>query len=285
MRVANVNGRLTTFVDGRAVDVEAASAGRFGPDPATIFHDWDRFRHWADEIGARGGGAVGNAVLGAPMPSPGQVFAIGLNYRDHAAEAGFDLPDFPHTFTKFPSCIVGPSVEVELSGETADWEIELVVIIGRHAHQVRADQGWEAVAGVTIGQDISDRSRQLAGPAPQFSLGKSFPGYGPTGPWLVTPDELPNRDDLSLRCLLDGDTVQESRTSQMIFPVGELVSRLSSIVTLRPGDLIFTGTPAGVGHARKPPRFLAPGQSLVSEIEGIGRLTTAVAGVAQQRAS
>lgn len=277
MRLANVNGRATTFVDGQPVDVEIESAGRFGPDVAALFDDWEQFRGWAAQRGARGGGDVDVTALGAPVPRPGQVFAIGLNYRDHAAEAGFELPEFPPTFTKFPSCIVGPGVELQLGGDTVDWEIELVVAIGHHAHRVPVDTAWDVVAGLMIGQDISDRTRQLAGPAPQFSLGKSYPGYGPIGPWLVTTDELPDPDDLAMSCVLDGDTVQASRTSEMVFPVEELVSCLSSIVTLRPGDLIFTGTPAGVGHAQHPPRFLAPGQSLVSDIEGIGRMITTVA--------
>lgn len=276
MRLANVKGRLTTFAEGRVVDVEHESDGLFGADPQAVYDQWDAFTEWASSIGAAGGGPVEPAQLGAPVPRPSQVFAIGLNYRDHAAEAGLDLPAFPHTFTKFPSCIVGPDTAVEVVGDTSDWEIELVVVIGRAAHRIDPAEAWNHIAGVTIGQDLSERTRQLAGPAPQFSLGKSFPGYGPTGPWLVTPDELPDRDDLALTCILDGEVVQNSSTAQLIFPVAELVAKLASVVTLRPGDLIFTGTPSGVGQARSPQRFLVPGQELVSEIDGVGQLTTSL---------
>ena len=276
MRLANVKGRLTTFAEGRAVDVEHESGGLFEADPQAVYDQWDAFTEWASSIGAVGGGPVEPAQLGAPVPRPGQVFAIGLNYRDHAAEAGLHLPTFPHTFTKFPSCVVGPDTAVEVVGDTSDWEVELVVVIGRPAHRIDAAEAWNHIAGVTIGQDLSERTRQLEGPAPQFNLGKSFPGYGPTGPWLVTPDELPDRDDLALTCTLDGEVVQSSSTAQLIFPVADLVAKLASVVTLRPGDLIFTGTPSGVGHARSPQRFLVPGQELVSEIDGVGRLTTSL---------
>lgn len=153
-----------------------------------------------------------------------------------------------------------------------DWEVELVVVIGTRARNIPEADAWTHVAGVTVGQDLSERITQLDGPAPQFSLGKSFAGFAPVGPWLVTENELDDRDDLTLSCSLNGETVQDGRTSQMIFPVSALVSRLSQIVALYPGDLIFTGTPAGVGVSRKPQRFLAAGDVLDSAIDGIGTL-------------
>jgi 2-keto-4-pentenoate hydratase/2-oxohepta-3-ene-1,7-dioic acid hydratase in catechol pathway len=143
---------------------------------------------------------------------------------------------------------------------------------------VTADEAWDHVAGVTIGQDLSERETQMIGTKPQFSLGKSFPGFGPTGPWLVTPDELPDRNDLAISCALSGETMQDGRTSALIYTVPQLIERLSAIVTLLPGDLIFTGTPAGIGNARTPKRFIQPGEVLVSTIEGIGELTTRFAG-------
>jgi len=275
MFVASVKNRLTTFVDGIAVDVEEASNGRFGSDIAQIYPVWDDFAEWGRTHGARGAGDVPDDLLSAPSPQPSQVFAISLNYLDHAKEANLEIPDFPSVFTKFPSCIVGPNVDVQLAEPTTDWEIELVLVIGRTAHRVSPTHGWDYVAGITVGQDLSDRTRQLSGmPYPQFSLGKSYPGYGPTGPWLVTPDELANRSDVALRCTVDGEVVQQFRSSTMIFTVPELVAHLSSIVELRPGDLIFTGTSSGVGFARSPKRFLSPGQRIVSEIEGVGTLRT-----------
>lgn len=276
MFLANVNGRATAFVDGEPIDVEQTSEGKFPADVVALYEQWAEFRAWADGIGVRGAGHLDLTAVSAPSPSPSQVFAISLNYRDHAEEADLDIPDVPAAFTKWPSCIVGPGVPVELSGDTTDWEVELVAVIGRTAHNVSYAEAWDYVAGVTIGQDISDRARQLSGPLPQFSLGKSYSGYGPTGPWLVTPDELPDRNDLSIACTLDGEVVQTSRTSQLIFDVPRLVEYISSIVTLRPGDLIFTGTPSGVGFAREPKRFLSPGQEILSEIEGIGRLVTII---------
>jgi 2,4-didehydro-3-deoxy-L-rhamnonate hydrolase len=202
---------------------------------------------------------------------------IGLNYAKHAAESGSPEPEFPPTFTKFPSCITGPNATVELPSESVDWEVELVVVIGRRAHRVAAADGWSFVAGLTVGQDLSERKVQLRPPVPQFSLGKSFPGFGPTGPWLVTPDELANPDDLGLSCSLNGEVMQDSRTSDLIFSVPVLIEKLSGIIPLLPGDVIFTGTPSGVGVARKPPRFLAPGDVVVSVIEGIGTMTTTLA--------
>jgi 2-keto-4-pentenoate hydratase/2-oxohepta-3-ene-1,7-dioic acid hydratase in catechol pathway len=278
MFVASVENRLTTFVDGEAVDVEEASNGLFGSDIAHVYPVWDDFLDWGRSYGAQGGGDVSDTVLSAPSPRPSQVFAISLNYLDHAEEANLDIPDFPSVFTKFPSCIVGPDTEVQLAHPTTDWEVELVVVIGRTARRVSPVNGWDHVAGVTIGQDLSDRTRQLAGmPYPQFSLGKSYPGYGPTGPWLVTPDELGNRDDVTLRCTIDDEVVQHFRSAKMIFPVPQLIAHLSSVVELRPGDLIFTGTSSGVGFARSPKRFLSPGQQIVSEIDGVGTLRTQVA--------
>jgi 2,4-diketo-3-deoxy-L-fuconate hydrolase len=273
--VASVNNRLTVFVDGKSVDVAEASHGRFSASIADIYPIWDEFRVWAESIGASGSGDVSEDRLGPPSPRPSQVFAISLNYSDHAEEANLAIPDFPSVFTKFSSCIGGPADDVVLARPTTDWELELVVVIGRSAHNISAAQGWDHVAGLTIGQDISDRTLQLAGmPYPQFSLGKSFPGYGPTGPWLVTPDELHNRDDIALRCTLDDEVVQNFRTSKLIFPIPDLIAHLSTVVELRPGDLIFTGTSSGVGFARDPKRFLSPGQLLTSEVEGIGTLHT-----------
>ena len=203
-----------------------------------------------------------------------QVFALGLNYAMHAKEAGLELPPMPLTFTKFPSCLVGPDASVEVFTEKVDWEVELVLVIGRRAWRVAAEDGWSHVAGVTVGQDISARDVQMMGSPPQFSLGKSFPGFGPIGPAVVSPDELPDRDDLAIACSVNGEVVQSDRTSSMLFGVAEIVSRLSHVCPLLEGDLIFTGTPAGVGNRMKPPRYLKPGDVLESTIEGIGTLRT-----------
>jgi 2-keto-4-pentenoate hydratase/2-oxohepta-3-ene-1,7-dioic acid hydratase in catechol pathway len=261
-----------------AIDVEKASGGRFGPDPQAIYAQWGAFREWA--AGASGAAApLADADLGAPAPRPAQVFGIGLNYRAHAAEAGLPVPEQPATFTKFPSCLAGPYADVELPSGMTDWEVELVVVIGVRAHRVREADSWNHVAGLTVGQDVSERAVQWRAGA-QFSLGKSFPTFGPMGPVLVTPDELDKRDDLALGCRVNGETVQSSRTSDMVFTVAQLIAELSSILPLLAGDVIFTGTPQGVGAARKPPRFLQPGDVLESWIEGIGELRNRCVAVA-----
>lgn len=274
MRIGNLDGRAQLVVDGdRAVDIAVASDGRFGPDPQSLYESWDAFIDFADKGLARSPGESFSASqLGPPSPRPRQVFAVALNYAEHAREGGMAAPDDPLFFTKFVSSFSGPVSEVELPAGKVDWETELVAVISRPARRVAADDGWSHVAGVTVGQDISERVMQRSGPAPQFSLAKSHRGFAPQGPYLVTPDELPNRDDLAIGCTVNGDVRQEARTSQMLFPVPALVSYLSQVVTLYPGDVIFTGTPPGVGMGRTPPLFLAAGDVLVSRIEGIGEL-------------
>jgi len=280
MKFANHAGRLALVVDGGVVDVHTASAGRFGPDPATAYADWDGLKAWAATAPTGDVARLDEAVLGAPSPEPRQVFAIGLNYASHAAESGMELPAVPAVFTKFPASLGGPFEPIELSGEMIDWEVELVVVMGRRADRVAAADAWDHVAGLCIGQDISNRQVQFAAGA-QFSLGKSYRGYGPTGPWLVTPDELDDPDDLALGCSIDGQTVQEDRTSGLVFSISRLIAEISAVVPMLPGDLIFTGTPAGVGISSKPPRFLAAGEVVESWIEGLGTIRNTV--VAQER--
>ena len=273
MRFGNVGGRMQLVVGDGMVDVEAASAGRLPADPVAALDRWDALAEWAcSAAGALEPTApLAGAALLAPVPRPRQVFGVGLNYRLHVAEGARDVPEEPAVFTKFPSCIAGPTSEIPVGSETVDWEVELVVALGRAARRVPVERAWDHVAGLMVGQDISDRAVQRRPPA-QWSLAKSFSGFGPTGPFLVTVDDVPDRDDLELGCSVNGEEVQKARTSDLIFPVPELVSRLSHIVTLWPGDLIFTGTPSGVGYARTPPRFLHAGDLLTSYIEGIGEL-------------
>ncbi|MGE3661748.1 MAG: fumarylacetoacetate hydrolase family protein [Pseudonocardia sp.] len=298
MKLANMAGRLCLVVEketsdprsdgtldaplGYAIDVADASGRRFGPDPQAVYEQWAEFVQWAATVNTAGAAAdngsgiaarpLDRSLLGPPVPAPRQIFAIALNYRAHAEESGFALPERPAVFTKFASSLTGPFGEIALPEGDVDWEIELVTVIGRRGHRVPEERAWEHVAGLMIGQDISERRVQLEGPAPQFSMGKSFPGFSPTGPWLVTPDELANPSDLALGCSINGEQVQKSRTSDLIFSVPTLIARLSEIVTLLPGDLVFTGTPAGVGLGRSPQRFLAGGDQLDSAIEGLGQM-------------
>jgi 2,4-didehydro-3-deoxy-L-rhamnonate hydrolase len=273
VRVGNLAGRLVIVTGAGAIDVESASGGRFGPEPQAVYDQWAEFAGWAASVDDATAQPYEPTRLGAPAPAPRQSFGIGLNYRDHVAESGLTLPDQPSVFTKFPSCITGPHSDVVLPpGGHTDWEVELVVVIGTAARHVAAAAAWGHVAGLTVGQDISERISQLAGSPAQFSLGKSFPGFGPTGPWLVTVDEFANPDDLELGCSVNGDQMQKARTSYLIISVPQLIAKLSAVVTLLPGDIIFTGTPAGVGMGRDPQRWLVPGDEVVSYVEGIGEL-------------
>ena len=281
MRLANHAERAAVIIgDGggeRAIDVATASKGRFGPGLPIIYEHWDEFVAWAaldTALKVGDGDPVERTLLGAPSPHPRQVFAVGLNYDAHAAESGFDAPtDLPPVFVKYVSSFSGPDTTVIIpTGGNVDWEVELVAVIGRETSRVAEASAWSSVAGLTVGQDISERASQLRGPAAQFGLGKSFPGFSPQGPWLVTLDQFNDVDDLELGCSLDGEEVQKGRTRELIFSVSKLISALSHNVTLYPGDVLFTGTPAGVGIGREPQRFIQPGQRLDSWIEGIGEL-------------
>jgi 2-keto-4-pentenoate hydratase/2-oxohepta-3-ene-1,7-dioic acid hydratase in catechol pathway len=282
MRIANIDGRAAlVFGDEgseRAVDLAHASRGRFGPELPAVYQAWDDITGWVAEQDIQE--LTGNSVpidrsrLRAPSPAPRQVFAIGLNYHAHATESGFESPThLPPVFTKYASSFTGPDSDVVIpAGGNVDWEIELVAVIGRVTSNIDEADAWSHIAGLTAGQDISERITQTRGPAPQFGLGKSFAGFSPQGPWLVTPDEFADPDDLELGCTVDGEEVQKGRTRDLIFPVSKLIAALSRTVTLYPGDVIFTGTPAGVGVGRDPQRFLRPGEELDSWIDGIGTL-------------
>jgi 2-keto-4-pentenoate hydratase/2-oxohepta-3-ene-1,7-dioic acid hydratase in catechol pathway len=274
MRIGNYDGRLVLAAGTAVIDVEEASGHRFDADPAAIYTRWEEFTAWAGSTGLPPGRPFVRELLGPPSPAPSQIFAIGLNYHAHVAETHRTAPEgFPVVFTKFASSLTGPvsTVELPADGHT-DWELELVVVIGRAGSHIPEEAAWQHVAGLTAGQDLSERILQRMGPVPQFSLGKSYPGFAPTGPWLVTPDEFADPDDIELRCWLDGEQVQADTTANMIFSVPRLIHLLSGVTPLRPGDLVFSGTPSGVGLGREPQRFIAPGEVLVSRIAGVGEL-------------
>jgi 2-keto-4-pentenoate hydratase/2-oxohepta-3-ene-1,7-dioic acid hydratase in catechol pathway len=273
VRLVNAGGRAGVIVGDGVVDVERGSSGRLGADPMQALARWDDLRSWAEGLRPGAGDAeLDETALGPCSPRPQKVFGIGLNYRSHAAEAKLDLPKQPLVFTKFPNCLVGPRADVELTSERVDYEVELVAVIGRRGRAIAESRARDHVAGYCVGQDISDRALQFADKPPQFSMGKSADTFGPIGPAVVTLDALADPDDLALWCEIGGERLQDDRTSNLIFPVAELVSYLSRFCTLEPGDLIFTGTPAGVGSTRDPRRYLVPGDVIESGIEGLGRL-------------
>jgi len=234
---------------------------------------WDAFAAWAKRVAIQPDDApLQRAALGPCVPRPRQVFGIGLNYRDHALEANLPEPKKPMVFTKFPSCVSGAEASVALTSDSVDWEIELVVVIGRMANAVSTADALSFVAGYTVGQDISDRRLQFSDVPPQFSLGKSAPGFGPIGPWLVSSDAV-DPSQLDMFCDVNGERMQTGNTRDMVFGVAPLISYLSARCTLLPGDLIFTGTPAGVGSTRNPRVYLKPGDVIRSEIAGLGVLS------------
>jgi 2-keto-4-pentenoate hydratase/2-oxohepta-3-ene-1,7-dioic acid hydratase in catechol pathway len=268
MKIANVSGRAHLVVDGRLVDVEKASGGRLPADPTALVSTLDAVGDLEIPDDAP---ALEGAKLGPPVPRPSKILALGLNYRAHAEESGLQPPEEPVVFTKLPSALVGSTDDIVIPDGRVrvDWEAELVVCVGRGGKRISEADAWSHVAGVTAGQDVSDREEQFRA-LRQFTMAKSFDTYAPTGPVLVTPDELTNRDDLKIETRLDGEVMQSSRTNDLIFPVAELIAWISRICTLEAGDLIFTGTPSGVGDSREPPRYLGPGNVVETEIEDIG---------------
>lgn len=278
MKFANVNGRLHLLQDSdgatlRGADVATASGAELPSDPPAAFVRWDEVTAWARDYAGPFDQAIAVEQLGPPSPAPAQIFAIGVNYADHLAEAGWDQPDVPMVFPKLLPAVAAPFGVVELSAEDVDWEVEVVAVIGRRARRVPARDAWSHVAGLTAGQDFSARRIQMRPEQqPQFSLGKSLPGFAPIGPVVATPDEFPDPDDVELSCAINGERLQHSSTRHLVFSIPALVEYLSHATTLLPGDLIFTGTPAGVGGALSPPRFLKEDDVVDTYVAGIGSM-------------
>ena len=209
----------------------------------------------------------------APILSPPRIFCIGLNYRDHAVESNMQIPAVPTVFMKLSSAIVGPGHHIVLPMNTKqpDYEAEFAVVVGRGGCRIPANEWKDHVFGYTIVNDVSARDVQLA--TSQWTLGKSFPTFCPMGPAIVTADEIPDPHALDIRLEIDGEELQHSNTRELIFGVPELIEYISSITPLQPGDIISTGTPAGVGLGRKPQRWLKPNETVTIEITGLGKLS------------
>jgi 2-keto-4-pentenoate hydratase/2-oxohepta-3-ene-1,7-dioic acid hydratase in catechol pathway len=214
----------------------------------------------------------------APVPNPEKVVCVGLNYADHAAESGLQIPTEPVIFNKFPTAVSGHQAPIVLpkSSKQVDYEAELVVVIGRKGRDIPESQAMDYVAGYACGHDVSARDWQLTKPGGQWLLGKTFDTFAPFGPHLVTADEIDDPGCLQIRLRLNGQVLQDSNTRQLIFSIPHLIHYISGVCTLKPGDVIFTGTPPGVGFARKPQIFMKPGDLAEVEIEKIGVLANPV---------
>jgi 2-keto-4-pentenoate hydratase/2-oxohepta-3-ene-1,7-dioic acid hydratase in catechol pathway len=223
--------------------------------------------------------AANSVRLLPAIPNPEKIIAVGRNYAEHAKETGATPSEEPILFCKFPTAIAADSQPILLPRESqeVDYEAELVVVIGIGGRRIPRHRALEHVAAYCCGVDVSARDWQLRKPGGQWLLGKSFDSFAPIGPWLTTADEVPNPNNLTIQLRLNGQVMQDSSTSNFIFPIEELVSYASRVCTLRPGDLIFTGTPPGVGFARKPPVFLKPGDQVEVAIQGLGVLRNPVA--------
>jgi acylpyruvate hydrolase len=258
------DGTRAARIDGdTAVEIDAFDLGALLADPA-----------WRERAAAADGSRhdLAGADLAPLVPRPGKIFCVGLNYRTHILEMGRELPEHPTLFAKFPEALVGPhdAVSLDPASEKVDWEAELAVVVGAPVRRATEAEAEAAIAGFAVLNDVTMRDWQYR--TLQWLQGKTFEATTPFGPQLVTPDELPGgaRPALDLTCAVDGETVQTANTSDLVFDPVALIAYISRIVTLNPGDVIATGTPGGVGHARKPPRYLVDGAVLTTEIEGLG---------------
>lgn len=275
VRLASFHGRAHLVVghDDFLVDIGRASHGLLPNDPMACFTRWDEVRSFARSVVAPNNAPKATIdTLDCPVPQPRQIFAIGVNYRRHAEEMGSTLPNIPLTFTKFQSSLNAPGGDIPIVGDSCDYESEVVAVVSVGGRQIAESEAWNHIAGLCAGQDISDRQLQRSGTPPQFSLGKSRRGFTPIGPWVGDVYDHPKRNELMIGCTINGEVRQNASTNDMIFDIPQLVSYLSTICELYPGDIIFTGTPSGVGHGRKPPVYLHPGDVIETTLEGVGTL-------------
>jgi 2-keto-4-pentenoate hydratase/2-oxohepta-3-ene-1,7-dioic acid hydratase in catechol pathway len=219
---------------------------------------------------------LATARLLAPLPRPPKIICVGLNYRDHAAESKMEIPKVPTIFSKYPTAVIGPGDEIVLPKHSTgpDYEAELAVIVGKGGRYISRDRWLDHVFGYTNFNDVSARDYQEA--TSQWMIGKTFDTFAPMGPAIVTADEIADPHALDIQMIINGEVLQNSNTSQIVFRIPELLEHLSSVFTLEPGDVISTGTPGGVGEARNPPRWLRPGDDVVVRISGLGELRNRV---------
>jgi 2-keto-4-pentenoate hydratase/2-oxohepta-3-ene-1,7-dioic acid hydratase in catechol pathway len=264
------------LLDGRAIPIQGAGFASVLDVIAGGADAQAQVRRWI--AGPTSSHGLDPAVLtfAAPIPRPPKLICIGLNYRDHAAESKLAIPEVPTMFAKFPTAVIGPGQPIVLPKNSTkpDYEAEFAVVIGRRGRHVAEDDWRDYVFGYTILNDVSARDFQMA--TSQWMIGKTFDTFAPFGPAIVTADEIADPHNLRISLTLNGETMQDSSTGNLIFKLPQLIAYLSSVFTLEPGDVIATGTPAGVGFARKPPRWLRPGDEVRIQIEGLGELVNPV---------
>ncbi|MEP0070143.1 fumarylacetoacetate hydrolase family protein [Pyruvatibacter sp.] len=264
--------RIGKVVDDKIIDLSKA-APSLPTDMISFLAAGDAAMAAAQKADSADAIALSDVTLEAPIMKPGKVMAIGLNYGDHVKESGLDTPENQIWFTKSPTGCVGEGADVlkPAVSDMVDWEAELVLVVGKRARNVPRDRAHEIVAGYCCGNDISVRDWQFH--SPQFTIGKSFDTHGPIGPWLTTSDEVGDPHDLDIKCLVNGEVMQSSNTQHLIYDCFDQIAQLTQVMTLEPGDIIFTGTPGGVGIAMKPPRFMKVGDKVTIEIEKLGSIT------------
>lgn len=271
-RLANISGRAALVEGDHYFDLEEISEGALGSDPMTALDHPATLSELSAGLADRAPtGRIDEVTLGPPVPRPQKSFGIGLNYQSHADEASMDVPENPLVFTKFPSCLVGPTADVEMRSDGCDYEGELLVVIGPGGKDIAVEDAWDHVIGLSVSQDISDRPAQFSAKPPHFDLGKSFDTFGPCGPYLVSPDLVPDPSDLRITTEVNGEVRQDDTTANLIFDVPTLIAYLSRITTLVTGDIIFTGTPEGIGWSQG--KHLTDGDIVTTTIDGLGTMT------------
>ena len=270
-RLANIDGRAALVSGENYYDLEKISQGNFSQDPMQALEALSELSALGAQLdNFEPSGQLADVELGPPVPNPKNCYAVGLNYRNHAEESNMVLPPVPMVFTKHTSCISGPTADIEMRSDYVDYEAELVAVIGKPGKDIAKENALQHIAGLCVGQDISDRPMQFSAAPPQFNLGKSFDTFGPIGPVLTSLESLQDYQSMEIQCDVSGELRQKDNVSDLIFDIPYLIAYLSEIVTLKTGDIIFTGTPAGVGVIDG--KYLRDGDMLTTSIEGLGTL-------------
>jgi len=270
-KLANISGQAALVKGEHYYDLKTISNNALSDDTLDALNHLDELHKLNSSLdNTNPTGLLKDVSIDAPISNPKNCYAVGLNYRNHAEEAGMEIPSVPMIFTKHTTCLVGPFSDVEMRSDHVDYEAELVAVIGKSGKDISKDDAWSHIAGLCVGQDISDRVVQFAAKPPQFNLGKSFDTFGPMGPYLVALDELEYEKGFKIECKVNEEIRQDDNTNDLIFDIPSIINYLSEIVTLNIGDVIFTGTPGGVGVMEG--KFLQEGDVITTKIEGLGTL-------------